>query len=196
MRKSRVPAVVIVLVVAMLALVGCASWFESPTKPANEAIELANAKLQKAASYEDEIRTEVSALDELPATSEGAAQGLAATAALRDTIAKERSELEAAKEAVDSIEAMKVEDEYKQYARLESTAIDTRITMTDTTLRLFDAMDALYGSLKSGKSDVEPEQIQAVIGQIQRELSALGEQAEDEAQAARDFFDESRLGGA
>lgn len=196
MRNSRVPLTAALLLVATLGLAGCAGWFENPTKPANDAIRQANAKLEKAAAYEEEIRGTVSSLNELPATPEGAEQGLAITARVRETIAKERSELEAAKAAVDTIAKMKVDEEYKQYAKLEAAAIDTRVTMTDTTLRLFDAMDVLYGSLKSGGQEIEPEQVQVVIEQVKKELSDLGRQAEDESQEARDFFDGSSLGGA
>lgn len=196
MRKSHVPLTAVLLFVALLALAGCSSWLESPTKPANDAIEKANAALEKAASFEEDVRTKVSSLDELPATPEGAEQGLGVTSELRETIAKEKAQLESAKVSMDGIGKLKVDDEYKQYAELESAAIDTRITMTDTTLRLFDAMDVLYTSVKNDKNDVDPEQIQAVIGQVKQELSDLGKQAEDEAQAARDFFDTSDLGGA
>lgn len=196
MRKSHVPVTAALLVVALLVLAGCSSWLESPTKPANDAIEQANGRLEKAASYEEDVRSRVASLDELPATAEGAAQGLEVIAGLRETIATEKAELVAAKQAMDSIAKMKVADEYKQYAKLESGAIDTRVTMTDTTLRLFDAMDVLYGSIKDKKSDMDPEQIQVVVDQVKQELADLGKQAEKEAQAARDFFDASDLGGA
>jgi hypothetical protein len=196
MRKPYVPVTAVLLLVALLVLAGCSSWLESPTKPANDAIEQANGRLEKAASLEEDVRSRMSSLDELPATSDGAAQGLELIAGLRETIASEKAELTAARTAMDGISKMKVADEYKEYARLESHAIDTRVTMTDTTLRLFDAMDVLYNSVKDKKSDVDPEQIQVVIDQVKKELSDLGKQAEKEAQAARDFFDASELGGA
>lgn len=196
MRKPYVPVTAVLLLVALLVLAGCSSWLESPTKPANDAIEQANGRLEKAASLEEDVRSRMSSLDELPATSDGAAQGLELIAGLRETIASEKAELTAARTAMDGISNMKVADEYKEYARLESHAIDTRVTMTDTTLRLFDAMDVLYNSVKDKKSDVDPEQIQVVIDQVKKELSDLGKQAEKEAQAARDFFDASELGGA
>jgi outer membrane murein-binding lipoprotein Lpp len=76
MRKSHVPVTAALLVVALLVLAGCSSWLESPTKPANDAIEQANGRLERAASYEEDVRSRVASLDELPATAEGAAQGL------------------------------------------------------------------------------------------------------------------------
>ena len=196
MRKSRTPLIAVLLLVTSLALAGCSGWMASPTAQANDAIEKANGALEKAASYQEDVRTKVSSLDELPATAAGAGQGLSITSELRETIAQEKTQLESAKLSMDGIAKIEVGDEYKQYAKLESSAIDTRITMTDTTLRLFDAMDVLYTSVKSGNSDVDPEQIQAVIAQVKHELSELGKQAEDEGQAARDFFDSIDLGGA
>jgi len=193
MRKSQGP-VVALLLAAVLTLAGCSQWLESPAKPANDAIAVANGHLEKAASLEEQVQTKVADLESLPATKDGASQGLEITKGLRDTIASEKTELASAKDAMDGVAKLEVADDYKKYAELESKTIDTRITMTDTTLRLFDAMDVLYNSLQKGGTKVEPQQIQAVIAQVKQELTDLSTQASDEAQAAADYFTSKGLG--
>lgn len=194
MRRTQTLAITALLIAAMFPLAGCSQWLESPAKPANDAIEVANGHLEAAAELEEEVQSTVASLDSLPLTKDGAGQGLEITAELRETIAAERTELESAKAAMDGIAALDVADEYKEYATLESAAIDTRITLTDTTLRLFDAMDVLYTALKKTSSDVEPQQVQTIIAQVKQELEELSTQAADQAQTARDFFRDNRLG--
>lgn len=194
MRRSYAIAVALLLVLAATALSACSQWLESPAKPANDAIAVANGHLEKAASLEGEIQTKVKGLESLPYTKDGAAQGLSVTKELRDTISTEKKELASAKEAMDGIAKLEVADNYKKYAQLESKAIDARITMTDTTLRLFDAMDVLYRSLQKKAAGVDTEQVQAVIAQVKQELSDLGTQATDQAKAASDYFTSESLG--
>jgi hypothetical protein len=194
MKKSQALAVVAVLIGALLALTGCAKWFEDPAKPANAAIAVANAHLKKAAALSSQIASDAVVLDSLPASTHGAAKGLNATAALKVLLASEKTELIAAKTAMDGIAKLEVAAEFKQYAKLESTAISTRVTMTDTNTRLYDALDRFYTALKS-KATVDPQQILTVIDQIKQEMAALTEQAVTESKAASDYFTSKKLGG-
>jgi hypothetical protein len=197
MRKMAASLIVALLVASSLALAGCSQWFENPAKPANDAIAVANTHLMKAVSLETTIDTGAAELDTLPYTKAGASQGLQLTAALSTTLASEKSELEAAKAAMDTIADLDVGPEFKQYANLESTAIETRITLTDTSARLYEALDKLYGGLKAKKgASVDPRQIMIVIGEIKTEIGTLTDQAVQQTKAASDYFTANKLGGS
>jgi len=196
MRKIAVPLIVPLLLGACLTLVGCSKWLENPAKPANDAITVANGHLMKAVSLETTIKAGAAELDALPYTKTGATQGLALTASLSDTLASEKKELEAAETAMGSIANLDVAPEFKQYAKLEAAAISTRITMTDTSARLYEALDKLYSARKAKKGgSVDPQQVMTVIGQIKTELSGLTDQAVAETKAASDYFIAHKLGG-
>jgi hypothetical protein len=194
MRRFQTFVVASLLVVAALSLSGCAKWFENPAKPANDAITLANSHLRQAAAIESRVQTAAAGLDALPYTVGGATQGLSITASLTADLASEKVELEAAKSAIDGILKLDVSAPFKQYAKLEATALATRITMLDTNARLYQAMDQMYKGLKS-KSVVDPQQILAVIDQIKQELASLNDQEVQQTKAAADYFTSQKLGG-
>lgn len=195
MKRLHAFTLAALLVVAVAGLSGCSTWFESPAKPANDAISLANTHLKKAAQIEQQISADTASLDALPYTKAGATQGLELTAKLKTSLTGEKTELAAAKAALTSIQAMQVDAKYKQYAKLEATVVETRITRTDTSARLFNAMEMLFKGLtaKSGGT-IDPQEFQVVVGQIQQELTALNTQAEQQAKAASDYFASNNLG--
>lgn len=196
MKRLHAYALAALLVVAVAGMSGCSSWFESPAKPANDAISLANTHLKKAAQIEQQIAADTASLDALPYTKAGATQGLELTAKLKTALTAEKTELAAAKAALTSIQAMQVDAKYKEYAKLEAAVVETRITRTDTSARLFNAMDALFKGLsgKSGTTAIDPQEFQVVVGQIQQELTDLNTQAEQQAKAAADYFANNNLG--
>ena len=194
MKRVTTPLIVLVLVAAAFALAGCAQWFQDPAKPANDAIAVANKHLTAAASLETSIQTSATQLDALPYTKAGANKGLQLTDSLMATLKDEKTELEGAQAAMDSIAKLDVRDEFKQFARLESTAISTRITLVDTNARLYDALNQLYAGLKSKKSP-DPRQLLSVIDQVKSELAGLQDQAVQQAKAASDYFTAHKLGG-
>jgi hypothetical protein len=196
MRRSRTLALAALLIVSSLSLAGCARWFENPAKPANDAIAVANTHLKKAAVLEAQAQTDAAGLETVSYTKAGAVGALKVTKALKETLAEQKAELVAAKEAMDGIEALEVAPEFKEYAKLQSTAIETRILMADTDARLYAALEKLYAALKAGKkSKVEPDQVLLVIDQVKNEITALAQQATEQTKAATDFFTENRLGG-
>jgi hypothetical protein len=195
MRRLQAIALAAVLVVATLALAGCAQWFENPAKGANDAIVRANAHLKKAATIASQVTSDAAALDSIPYTKAGATAALKTSASLKATLASEKTELEAAKAEMDSIAKLDVGAEFKKYATLESAAIATRITMVDANSRLYLAMDQLYTGLKSGKANVDPQQISTVIDSIKSEIASLTYEAAKQDKAAADYFTANTLGG-
>jgi hypothetical protein len=194
----RIPAVAFAtsLVVALLALAGCSSWFESPNKPANDAIAVANTHLKKATQSGAAVVTSADSLASIPFTKEGAASALALTARIKADLASQTAELTAAKQAMDSIAAMKVSADLKTYASLESTAIATRVRVVEMEGQLYSEMDKLYTARQQGATtSVDTQNILASIDSLKLDITAVTELAAQAAQTASDYFTTKKLGG-
>jgi len=194
---KRYPAVALatLLVVTSFALAGCAKWFEDPAKPANAAIAVANGHLKKAAATESEVTSSAVTLEDVAYTRRGARAALKTTKALKTLLAEQKTELMAGKAAMDGIAKLEVSDELKQYAKLESLAIDTRMTIVDTQTRLYDALERLYTAVEKRGAKTDPQDLMTAIAQIRREIVSLTEQAAEETKAAADYFTKNGLGG-
>jgi hypothetical protein len=192
MKKTTIAMAVAALMFATLAITGCTSWFESPAKPANDAIVVANTHMKKAAGLEAEVSAGGSALQGLPYTTAGAKSAVKITAAATASLKEARIELTAAKKAMDGIATLEVAAQFKQYAKLESAAIDARIALVDAESRLYDAMDRLYSALAKASSTTDVQETITAIQQMQEEVAALAETASAASQAAADYFTANR----
>ena len=196
MRKSTAAlAAASLIVITALALAGCTSWFESPGKPANDAIEVANGHLQTAASIDATVSASAASLQTVPYTKTGAKDALKLTASIATALAGERKELTAAKAAMDGIADLEVDAALKEYAALESTSIDARIALADGEARLYAALDRLFNSLSGALKGVDDQEMITAIQAMQQEVTALGESASAAAKTASDYFATNRLGG-
>lgn len=195
MKKTTAAAVAAVLVLTTFALAGCTSWFESPAKPANDAIAVANGHLKTAATIESTVSSSTAALQGVPYTKQGATQAGVIITDIKTTLKSERDELDAAKKAMDSIAGLEVAASFKQYAKLESAAIDARIALVDANSRLYDAMGRLYSALAKTGNTVDSQETITAIQQMQEEVAALADSAQQAAKAASDFFTSNKLGG-
>jgi hypothetical protein len=195
MRKTTAVAAVTVMTLAALAMAGCSSWFESPAKPANDAIAVANAHLKVAAALETSVSAGGSALQSLPYTPTGSTDAVKITGAAMEDLTKERAELLSAKTAIDGIEKLDVSQQFKSYAKLESASIDARVALVDAESRLYDAMDRLYKTLADKSTKVDVQEMITAIQQMQSEVAALSDTAGQASQAASDFFNANKLGG-
>ncbi len=196
MRRIPTNALAVAALSIALALAGCASWFESPNKPANEAIIVANSHLTKAAAAGKSVSDAAPGLDSVPYTKKGATSALEITAKIKSDLATEKEELTAAKSATDSIAKMEVAEELKKYAALESTALETRIKVVDLGVKLYAQMDKFYVALQSGKTTtVDAQKILDGVETIERDITALSELAAQQSQAASDYFTAQKLGG-
>jgi hypothetical protein len=195
MKRITTISLVAGILAATLVVAGCSSWFESPAKPANDAISVANAKLKGAAALESEVASSAAALQGLPYTKTGAKDAVKIAAAATTALKKERTELLAAKSAMDGIAKLEVEATFKQYAKLESAAIDARIALVDAESRLYDAMGRLYSALAKASSTADMQDTITAIQRMQQEVTALADTAAQAADAASKFFTSNRLGG-
>jgi hypothetical protein len=196
MRRTPTNALAVAVLSIALALAGCASWFESPNKPANEAIIVANSHLTKAAAAGKSVSDAAPGLDSVPYTKKGATTALEITAKIKSDLATEKEELTAAKSATDSIAKMEVGEELKKYAALESTALETRIKVVDLGVKLYAQMDKFYVALQTGKTTtVDAQKILDGVETIERDITALSELAAQQSQAASDYFTAQKLGG-
>jgi len=194
-RSTAAMAAASLIVITALALAGCTSWFESPGKPANDAIGVANGHLQTAASIDATVSANAASLQGVPYTAAGAKDALKLTAAIATELASERKELIAAKAAMDGIATLEVEAALKEYAALESTSIDARIALADGEARLYAGFDRLFSSLSGALKGVDNQEMITAIQAMQREVTALGESAGTAAKTASDYFTTNRLGG-
>ncbi len=195
MKRSTAALAAAVLVTVALALAGCSSWFESPAKPANEAIAVANQHLKAAVAVESQVASAGASLQSLPYTRAGAKDALVITASVKQSLKTERTELEAAKSAMEGIGKLEVAEMFKQYATLEAAAIDARIALVDGYSRLYDAMDRLYSAQVKTKNNVDTQDTIKAIQQMQQEVSALADTASQAAKSASDYFLSNKLGG-
>lgn len=196
MRKSPAAAVAALLIVFSLALAGCSTWFENPAKPANDAITTANTHMKKAMAAGALVTDAAGLLESIPYTTAGTKQALELTAKIKNDLAIEKTEFEAAKAAMDSIAALEVDEEYKAYAKLESTAIGTRVRVVELGVKLYAEMDKLYVAVSKGKTgSPEMQQIVDGIDAVKRDITAVSELAAQQSQAALDYFNTKKLGG-
>jgi len=195
MGKLAAVALATLLLMSSLALSGCAKWFENPAKPANDAIAVANSHLKKAATIESQVASDAVALEDVAYTRTGARAALKVTESLRESLTEQKTELEAGKKAMDGIAKLEVADELKQYAKLESAAIDTRIIIVDTQARLYTALARLYNGVVKTGGKTDPQDLLVAIDQIRQEIAGLTEQAAAQTQEAADYFTANSLGG-
>lgn len=196
MRKTPAALLAALSIAGMLVLAGCASWLESPNKPANDAIALANTHLKKATTAGAAVTEGAGSLDAIPYTKAGAASALDVTAKIKADLATQKDELVAAKAAMDSIAAMEVAAELKQYAKLESAALATRVKAVDLGAKLYTEMDKLYAALSKGTTtSVDTQKILEGVDTIKRDVTAVSELAAQQSQAATDYFTAQKLGG-
>ena len=196
MRKSTTAlAAASLIVITAIVLTGCTSWFASPNQPANDAIGVANGHLQTAASQEASVVASAASLQSVPYTKAGATSALRLTAGIATALAAERTELTAAKGAMDGVASLEVDASLKQYAALESASIDARIVLADGEARLYTALDRLFSSLSGATTGVDNQEMITAIQSMQQEVAALSESASAAAKTASDFFATNKLGG-
>ncbi len=195
MRRTPAAALTAFLIVALLALTGCSTWFESPAKPANEAISAANTHLQKATAAGSAVTSSAAELGSVPYTMAGFASAIQLTTQIEKDLVTEKTELGAAKAAIDSITSMEVSPELKTYASLESTAIATRIKVVDLNADLYSQMNLLFTARSKSAKAVEYQQVLARIDEIKANLATVSQFAGQQAQAASDYFTSKKLGG-
>lgn len=196
MRKSPAALLAALSIAGMLVLAGCSSWFESPNKPANDAITAANTHLKQSTAAGASVTEGASSLDAIPYTQAGAASALDVTAKIKSDLTTQKEELIAAKSAMDSIAAMEVSAELKQYAKLESAALDTRVKSVDLGAKLYTEMDKFYTALgKGATTSVDTQKILDGVETIKRDVTAVSELAAQQSQAATDYFTAQKLGG-
>lgn len=196
MKKTLATSVAVLLLVSAVVLSGCAEWFKDPTVDANKAINKANASYKKFTELDAQRQQIALGLDTLAPTKDGAAQGLAITAQLRELLPQETAALDAAAASLKPIQALKVRDEMKQYAKLEVKRFEALSKCVAKMAEIYAEDDRVYTAMRDGTNT--PEATEASITRIttlQDELTALREAAATAGQTAADYFTKNKLGG-
>jgi hypothetical protein len=195
MRKSTAVVAAATLMIATLALAGCSSWFSSDArKPTNDAIGVANDHLKKAASFEATVTANATLLQNVAYTKAGAKDALALTSAIAAALASERAELVAAQATMDGIAKTETDEILKEYAKVESSALDARIALTDAEARLYLAFERLYKSLSGAVKNVDNQETIIAIQRMQMEVTSLAETVTNRVKDASDYRTENGLG--
>jgi hypothetical protein len=194
MRKSTVALAAASLIIATLALAGCSSWFSNARKPTNDAIGVANDHLKKAASSEATVTANATLLQNVTYTKTGAKDALALTSAIAAALASARTELVAAQATFDGIAKTETDEILKEYAKVESSAVDARIALTDAEARLYLAFERLYKSLSGAAKNVDNQETIIAIQRMQMEVTSLAETVTKRAKDAADYRAENGLG--
>jgi hypothetical protein len=196
MKKIVTAALVALLALTVLGAAGCSKWFDDPVAKANAAIDDANAHLKTFAASDTQVQKLANDLSSADLTPAGATTALGITQQLTTELAKQKTELEAAKAAILKVKALDVKAEFKKYADLEAKAIDTRITIVAEGTNLYAQMTQMYTAIRDKKTNnVQTQKITNEIDNIMNHVAALTEQAKTESQAASDYFDKQNLGG-
>lgn len=193
MKRVVPPALVVAMVLVAVALTGCANWFADPAKPANDAIISANGHLKTAAAAGTEIQTLTDQLSGVALTAAGGKQSVDLLAQIDAKLATQTGELTAAKKSLDSVSALNVKQEFKQYAKLEVASVRTRIAVTAIEARMYASMQRLYRGLKAG-THVDQVEISGEIGAFRAEMDAMNTTAAQQEKAASDYFTAKKLG--
>lgn len=195
MKKSGALALAAVMILSALAVSGC-GLLKNPMDDANAAVKLANDNLAKASSQSEGIQALAQQLNNVDATPEGAAKALGITAQLRAALEAQKKSLEAAKKALAAVGALEVKPEFKEYAKLESAAIDARVAIVDANLKLYVEMDKMYTAIRDKKtSNTKTQEILGAIDTITNDITGLTAEAQVRADAASKFFEDKKLGG-
>jgi hypothetical protein len=183
------------MIVSALALAGCSSWFESPAKPANDAITTANGHLKTAMASDASVTASAASLDSIAYSVAGAHEALKLTAQIQSDIASEKREIEAAKASMDSISALSVPANFKSYAKLESAALATRVKVVDLQASLYTELEKVYSGLGTSTAVADRQQVLNGIESIKTEIDAASALATQQEKAASDYFSAQKLGG-
>jgi hypothetical protein len=200
MKKTLSLALAALLAVSALAVTGCTQIegiLHNPVDDANAAIVSANANLSKVGASGVAVESLDQSMSILPPTPEGAKAALEIILKLRDELAVQKKELQAAKKSLASIKALSVKSEFKQYAQLEIASIDTRLAVVDESSKLYDQWDAMYSAFRDKKlTNSLSKKISTEIDTISSNIALLSEKATTESAKAADYFEAQALGGA
>jgi hypothetical protein len=199
MKKTLSLALAGLLAVSALGVSGCAqiqSALHNPVDGANAAIVSANANLKKVGESETKVQALGNGMSILEPTPEGAKQALEVILKLRDELAVQKRELETAKKSLSTIDASDVKPQFKKYAQLEITSIDTRLKVVGEGSKLYDQLDAMYSAIRDKKlTNPLSKKISTEIDTIRNNIAALSDQATAESVKASDYFEAQELGG-
>ena len=199
MKKTLGVVLAAMLALSALGMSGCTqiqSILHNPAEDANAAIVKANANLQKVGVSGITVQALASSMSTLPPTASGAKRALATILKLRSETATQTRELQAAKKALAGIKALDVKDEFKQYAQLEITSIDTRLAVVGENAKLYDQMDKMYSAFRDKKlTNALSNTISAEMDTIRNNITLLSDQAAAESVKASDYFEAQVLGG-
>ena len=199
MKKTLSLALVALLAVSALGVSGCKqiqNTLHNPVGNANAAVVSANANLKKVAASEAKVQALGNDMSILEPTADGAKQALETILKLRDELAVQKRELEAAKKSLSTIKAGDVKPEFKRYAQLEIASIDTRLTVVGEGSKLYDQLDAMYSAIRDKKlTNTLSKKISTEIDTIRNNIAALSDQATAESTTASDYFEAQELGG-
>lgn len=191
MRLTRGLVVCVAALVALASAAGCVD-----TRPANVAIEAANAKSVEYSELDGAIGLLMDAAGAVELTPEGVRAGIAK---LDEALAK----LEERKAVVAEMRAefaripeMKVPEEVREYARKQIAIADLLVELDEVNIVLVSDTRALYDLVANQSTDTaKAEELSARIDESAVRLNELDAQISAAGKEADDYFELHELGG-
>lgn len=191
MRLTRGLVVCVAALVALASAAGCVD-----TRPANVAIEAANAKSVEYSELDGAIGLLMDAAGAVELTPEGVRAGIAK---LDEALAK----LEERKAVVAEMRAefaripeMKVPEEVREYARKQIAIADLLVELDEVNIVLVSDTRALYDLVANQSTDTaKAEELSARIDESAVRLNELDAQISEAGKEADDYFELHELGG-
>jgi len=193
-RLTRMLAVCAVALAALVALAGVAGCVD--TRPANAAIERANAKSVEYSELDGAIGLLMDAAGAVELTPKGAQGGIAKLDEALSKLEQRAAIIADIRAEFASISEMDVPDEVREYARRQVAIADLLTGMDEVNIALVTDTRVLYDLVANESADTaKAEALSARIEASAAALDELDRQIAAAQQEADDYFEQHELGG-
>lgn len=184
----------VAFVVALAALAGATGCVD--TRPANMAIEAANAKSVEYSALDGQIGLLMDEAGAVELTPEGVRAGIAKLDEALALLAQRKAVIATMRAEFATIPQMKVPEEVREYARKQMAIADLLTEMDEANLVLVGDTRTLYDLVANGSTNaVKAEELSARIDETAARLDELDRQIAAAEQDADEYFEQNDLGG-
>ncbi len=190
-RTTKLVAIALA-VVMLFALTGCGDQ----TKDANAAIEAANEQSDKYTALDNEISALMDEASMADLTPEGVKPGIEAFKQANAKFEERKAVIAAIKSNFEKIEAYKVSDEIKTYAKQQAEIATMLGEMDELGMQLVADTLALYELIETNSDDTaRAEELAKSVDVTSQKLTEIDAQVTEKQTASDKYFVDNGLGG-
>lgn len=179
-------ALVLALIAVSVAAVGCGGQIDE----ANAAIDAANAKVTEYNKLDGELTALMDEAGALGSEDADFKRGVELADEIIAKLAEQDATIEACKAEYDKIGALDVDDEVKQYAKMQTEAANKQLEASALFKALAEDMRELNSQVVSGKAtEKSTNDLADAIDAKLQELDTLSAEIEELEKAASDYYD-------